>query len=125
MVLASVLAATCAAARPTERPHVIPLALQPTHANIKRLGEDCARDLRPWLQRCSRTQLARFIKSLDAIADYEDYGSSLFAPSDDAKLTTTRLLRFFAGAPREKSDTLRLVLGDMRNFLSQAQPVRA
>ena len=32
MVLASVLAATCAAARPTERPHVIPLALQPTHA---------------------------------------------------------------------------------------------
>ena len=32
MVLASLLAATCAAARPTQRPHVTPVALQPTHA---------------------------------------------------------------------------------------------
>ena len=40
---------------------------------------DCAKDLRPWLAVLA-TQLARFIKSLDAIADYELWFVAL-APS--------------------------------------------
>ena len=86
-------------------------------------GVDCAKDLRPWLQRCSRTQLATS-SSRSMPSPTTRTSSSLFAPSDDAKLTTTRLLRFFAGAPREKSDT-RASCSETCVTSSRAQPVRA